>query len=205
MVHILMVTNKLLFWFVVCSLVLWVAVSEWQYVEQFAPGTEQLPLPRTVLFSIFMGKVGYPHMPLLLESMRRNPGVDFKLINIIQPGSEDANDVIALKNKLAVPNFEVHVLDMNQFSAIVNERLKLSIQFTKDWYYKMCDFKPTLAYLFPELSRNDTYKYWGYVDMDLIWGNISRFSHWFQGQYPFIHSGENILTHIYLNSYVDVS
>lgn len=48
-----------------------------------------------------------------------------------------------------------------------------------------------MAYLFPELARNDTYKYWGYADLDNIWGNISRFSHWFQPEanVPVVNTG----------------
>jgi hypothetical protein len=77
---------------------------------------------------------------------------------------------------------------MSEFSELVHRRLNISVQLDSSWYYKMCDFKPTLAYLFPELAHKDTYQYWGFGDMDVIWGNISRFSHWFQGQYPFVHT-----------------
>jgi hypothetical protein len=33
------------------------------------------------------------------------------------------------------------------------------------------------------------YKYWGYGDMDIIWGNITRYAHLFQGNYEFIITG----------------
>ena len=42
-----------------------------------------------MFFTIFMGKINYPHLPLLLESMRWNSGVQFILINVIQPGSNE--------------------------------------------------------------------------------------------------------------------
>jgi hypothetical protein len=73
----------------------------------------------------------------------------------------------------------------------------------------MTDYKPTLAWLFPELFAenlptiitsfnrdfdvsfydNKRFQYWGYVDMDLVWGNFSRFAHLFQGDYAVITSG----------------
>lgn len=39
--------------------------------------------------------------------------------------------------------------------------------------YKLCDLKPLLGCLFPELIRDFTW--WGYCDTDLIWGDIRRF------------------------------
>lgn len=41
--------------------------------------------------------------------------------------------------------------------------------------YKLCDYKPTYGLLFQEYLKG--YEYWGYIDCDLIWGNISKFLH----------------------------
>ena len=137
-----------------------------------------------------MGKIKYPHLPLLLESMKRNPTVDFKVINIVKVGLKQERDIVAIKNRLNVPNFSIHVITIEEFRNLLLEKFDMHFAVDESWYYKMCDFKPTLPFLFPKLV-GEKYKYWGYADMDLIWGNITRFSHWFQGQYPFIHSGFN--------------
>lgn len=39
--------------------------------------------------------------------------------------------------------------------------------------YKFCDFKPAYGDIFSEYIRD--YDFWGYCDLDLIWGNISKF------------------------------
>jgi hypothetical protein len=40
------------------------------------------------------------------------------------------------------------------------EKLGINVPFTKKWFYKLCDYKPTLAYLFPEMFEIDgPYKY----------------------------------------------
>lgn len=39
--------------------------------------------------------------------------------------------------------------------------------------YKLCDLKPLLGCLFPELIQN--FAWWGYCDNDLLWGDIRRF------------------------------
>lgn len=166
--------------------------------EQFIEFNGTYILPKIVLFTIYMGKLKYPHVALLLESMRWNPMVDFKLINIIKAGSGDSDSIIELKKRQNVENFYVITVTLEEFRERVKDRLGLDIPYTYEWYYKMCDYKPVIGHLFPELiytqkssnGGNDTspYKYWGYGDMDLIWGNFSRFAHWFQGQ-PFVITG----------------
>ena len=39
--------------------------------------------------------------------------------------------------------------------------------------YKLCDFKPAYGFLFPEIIA--PYPFWGFVDIDLILGDISHF------------------------------
>ena len=161
------------------------------YVDQFPKNSEHLIMPRTVVFSLYMGKLKYSHLPLLLESMRWNTNINFVLVNVIAIGSNDADDIVKLKSSMGVENFHVEVLTITEWRALVLKRLNIDVPFTKDWFYKLCDYKPTVAHLFPDLARNDTYKYWGYADLDIIWGNISRFAHWFQPEanIPFVVSG----------------
>jgi hypothetical protein len=161
------------------------------YVNQFPPGSEHLPMPRVVAFSVFMGDLKYPHMPLLLESMRWNPTVDFQMIHVVEEGSKAAevSEKLVAASGVRVDNFKVKAVTIPELRTRVKERLGIDVPFTKDWFYKLCDYKPTLAHLFPELAPKDKYKFWGYVDMDVVWGNFSRFSHWFQGDYQLIISG----------------
>lgn len=160
--------------------------------HQFPVGSEHLPLPRILTYSIFMGKVKYPHLFLTLESMRLNPGVKFVLINVVEDEISDAAEIRAIVRKQNVPNFHLHVLTMTAFSSRIKEKLHIDVVFNNTWFYKMTDYKPTLAYLFPEHFDSSpsgaTIKYWAYVDMDLVWGNFSRFSHLFQGDYAVITS-----------------
>ena len=85
----------------------------------------------------------------------------------------------------------IHVVGISDFSKRAQEKLGLKSTITMEWYYKLCDFKPVLAYLYPEFAPEDRYKYWGYADMDLIWGNFSKFAHWFQAnpKQPFVITG----------------
>ena len=167
--------------------------------EQFPKGSEQLRLPNILVFSVYMGTMRYQYTQLTLESMRWNsPQVHHVLIQIIETNSStEANGIRQLAARLAVPNFEIRLLTIAEWRARVQERLHIDVPFNKTWFYKLNDYKPVLGYLFPEYTnktRNDQskelhYQYWGYSDLDVIWGSFQRFSHWFQGQLPFVISG----------------
>lgn len=40
-------------------------------------------------------------------------------------------------------------------------------------YQKLCDYKPCYGYIFEHYISN--YKFWGYCDVDILWGNINKF------------------------------
>jgi hypothetical protein len=159
------------------------------YQQQFPNGSDFIPMPPTVLFSIYMGEIHYPHIPFLLASMKWNPDIKFVIINIYNPEKTQLVHWKEVVKQFDVPNLHIEYLTLTEFSDRVFDRLHVRIPFTDSWYYKMCDFKPTLAYLFPELSSNSTYKYWGYADLDVVWGNITKFSYLFQNGRPFVISG----------------
>lgn len=59
----------------------------------------------------------------------------------------------------------------DQFREYVQTRFDFKISLKKP--YKLCDFKPTYGYLFEKYIKN--FKYWGYCDLDLIFGDLSAF------------------------------
>lgn len=163
--------------------------------QQFPAGSEHLILPRITTLSIYFGKLSYPHFGLTLESMRLNPRVNFHLINIVNntdPDSEDLHELSRLVRRKNVKNFHLRVYSFNEFSAIVKTGLGIDVVYNNSWGYKVgTDYKPTLAYLFPELVDEKDVDYWAYVDSDVVWGNFSRFSHLFQGEYSVVTSEYN--------------
>jgi hypothetical protein len=159
------------------------------YEKQFPDGSENLPMPGLVLFSIFMGEIHYPHVPFLLASMKWNPDIKFVVINIYNESKTSLSQWKQHVREHDVPNLYIEYLSHKQFSDVVKDRLNVDVPLTDEWYYKLCDFKPTLAYLFPQHTNEALYKYWGYADLDVVWGNISRFSYLFQNGRPFVISG----------------
>jgi hypothetical protein len=137
--------------------------------------------PPIALFSVFMGKWKYSHTELLFESMRWNPMVDFIIIYVVPSPEANSTDYLrATAAQLQVTNLHIVPLSLSEWNARVKDRLGIDVNFTAEWYYKLCDYKPTLAHMFPEWVSEDKYAYWGYGDLDVIWGNFSRYSYWFQ-------------------------
>jgi hypothetical protein len=90
-------------------------------------------------------------------------------------------------------NFRIHRISYSQLTILIKKRLHINVEITDKHYYKMSEFKPTLAVLFSELLTNPKtgleYTWWGYADLDLIWGKISDFSHLFHEQWSIINTG----------------
>lgn len=91
-------------------------------------------------------------------SCKYNPTINWLIItdNII----ENKPDNIIVKNM--------------EFSDFCNKiQTKFDFKISIDSPYKLCDFKPAYGYILEEEIKG--YDYWGYCDMDLIFGNIRKF------------------------------
>ena len=142
-----------------------------------------------------MGKMTSRYLRLTIESMKRNPDVEFVLINIVVDVSPDNGDAArAVRFSKFAPNFHVEIVSVSDFKKRCKDKLGIDLPITDDnayvkrYAYKIAEYKPALPLLFPEqFERRDKtekgFPFWGYSDMDLIWGNISHFAQQFQGQY----------------------
>lgn len=195
--------------------------SEGYPVYTLGPRQTGQKVPPILLMTMLMGNVtkqgdkpGYfepvpivrPYIRLTLASMKRNPEVDFALINIVKdpdPITGESAQLLKYVAESGASNVFVHVLTYQQYSQRVADKLGIHITFNDSWGYKQCDFKPTFAYLFLELferrkqlsggtrrphEKHEDYKYWGYADLDLIWGDFKSFAHLFNSDYVIIRS-----------------
>lgn len=100
-----------------------------------------------------------------LTSCSYNIGIDFYLVTDIDttPYTIPSN-VRFIKKSFS----EVKLLIEEKFD-ILTGRGGVSLEKP----YKLCDFKTAYGYIFEDLFR--TYEYWGYFDIDTIWGDILSF------------------------------
>ena len=164
------------------------------YANQFFQKDAYAVLPDILFFSVYLQTEGghvYNHLSLLVESMRLNPKVQFVVVNIASNQSIGFGaDIQRISDKFAARNVRILPENISSFQERLFSRLNIRVNFTDKWFYKLCDYKPTLSYLYPELLSERPYSYWGYGDVDIIWGNFSRFAHLFQGQYDFVITGD---------------
>ncbi|MCL1933938.1 MAG: hypothetical protein FWF53_09045 [Candidatus Azobacteroides sp.] len=108
---------------------------------------------------VFLGD--YPwYFPYFLHSCRYNPTVDF----LIFTDNTDA--------KLDLPvNVKVIPYSIEHFKADAIKALGFEVAVESG--YKLCDFRPAFGYIFYDYIKD--YDFWGYCDIDVIFGNIRAF------------------------------
>ncbi|WP_160136370.1 DUF6625 family protein [Chryseobacterium sp. c4a] len=116
-------------------------------------------MTRIALINCYFGKSWPSYFDHFLFSCKYNSDVDFFIFTNLEAPFHIAN---------------VHFIkinDLNEFSKIASEKLNLSINILDG--YKLCDFKPTYGLIFQKYLKN--YDFWGYCDIDIVFGNIRYF------------------------------
>lgn len=107
--------------------------------------------------SVYFGKMPN-HFNLLLESIRKNPTVDFIIFT-------DQKLISRIKNLRYI-----HIT-LKQLDTRIKQ--KLSPDFMLNTPYKCCDYKPVYGIIFDDYIKD--YDFWGHCDLDLIFGDIRKF------------------------------
>jgi hypothetical protein len=68
-------------------------------------------------------------------------------------------------------NVRIREFTMSDFNKLASEKTGILINIT--FSYKVCDFKPLFGKIFEDYLIN--YSYWGFCDLDIVFGNISDF------------------------------
>ena len=66
-------------------------------------------------------------------------------------------------------NLFVHKMSFSSLRKKIEQRLNTTIKTP----YKLCDYKPTYGHLFNDILSS--YDYWGYSDIDLVYGDLNDF------------------------------
>lgn len=114
---------------------------------------------KIVFIIIYLGEFPW-YFPYFLKSCAFNPDIDFKIFsdNNIPPSVKPSN-------------VELINYSLDQFNKDATIALSIDIKLREA--YKLCDFKPAYGYIFAEYIKE--YDFWGYCDIDLIFGNVRRF------------------------------
>lgn len=97
--------------------------------------------------------------PVWLHSCRNNPTVDWLIF------TDD-------KREFNYPaNVHVHYLLFSDLQELIKNKLNCKLYLERA--YKLCDYRIAYGDIFSEYVKD--YDFWGFCDIDLIWGNIRRF------------------------------
>ena len=101
------------------------------------------------------------YFQLWLESCRNNPGIDFLLMT----DNECSSFFVPINVKILNRTF-------NELRHRIQEAFR-DVNICLDRPYKICDFRVAYGYVFSELFAE--YQYWGWFDLDTIWGDVLSF------------------------------
>jgi hypothetical protein len=115
---------------------------------------------KRILFIItYIGK--YPwYFSYFLHSLRYNPTVDFLFFT-------DNHEL----NLNYPANVRIVPYSIEEFKS--NASIALGFDVSVESGYKLCDFRPAYGYIFSDYIIN--YDFWGYCDIDVIFGDIRLF------------------------------
>jgi len=103
----------------------------------------------------------YPwYFPYYLHSCSYNPSIDFIIIT-------DNDEIIPHKPQ----NVKIVRKSLEEVKLCASEKMGFTV--SMDYPYKLCEFKPAYGFLFPEITAG--YDFWGYSDIDVIFGNVREF------------------------------
>ena len=115
---------------------------------------------KKILFIIpYFGKFNN-YFPLFLKSCEKNSDYNWLIITDDKTTYKFPNNVKVIYN-----TFE-------HFSNKVKKTFP-NVRISLETPYKLCDFKPAYGYIFKDYVSD--YDYWGYCDIDLIFGKINNF------------------------------
>ena len=69
-------------------------------------------------------------------------------------------------------NIIIQRITFSEFSTIFQNKFEFNISLNTP--YKLCDFKPSFGYVLSIDSQYSMYDYWGYIDCDMIIGDLSK-------------------------------
>jgi len=116
-------------------------------------------MSRIIFIITYIGKFPW-YFPYFLHSCKYNPTIDFLFFT-------DNNDQnLELPANVKIIPFSIELFKIEATKA-------LGFEVSINYSYKLCDFKPAYGCIYADYIKE--YDFWGYCDIDVIFGNIRLF------------------------------
>jgi len=127
-------------------------------------------MKRIAIIVFFFGKPPW-YFDFFIKSCQDNSTIDFLFFLDHKP------------KKTAYSNLSFFDFSISNFNELASEKLNFDINISNG--YKVCDLRPAFGVIFSDYLEN--YDFWGYSDIDIIFGNLRSFhSNDLLNQYDFI-------------------
>lgn len=114
-------------------------------------------MKKTCLIAVYFGDFPY-YFPLFKESCYKNNEIQWIIFNDSTTNKEE--------NNIKYVN-----ISLENLSELASKYLRTKIDLKRP--YKVCDLRPIFPIIFEEYIKG--YDFWGHCDIDVIWGDISKF------------------------------
>jgi hypothetical protein len=98
---------------------------------------------------------------IFIRSCQLNPTINFIFFT----------DCLINEQTQCSPNIEFHDFSLKEFNMVASHALGFPVEITNN--YKLCDFKPAYGVIFKDHIKD--FDFWGYTDIDVIFGDIRGF------------------------------
>lgn len=116
-------------------------------------------MKRIAVIICYFGRLPW-YFAYFVHSCRFNPSVDFYVVSDDRTWSRPLPSNVTLR-----------YMSLGEINALATNTLGFATDIRDP--YKLNDFKPAYALMFPEIVRR--YDFWAYGDIDVIYGNLRRF------------------------------
>ncbi|MEM6719116.1 MAG: DUF6625 family protein [Bacteroidota bacterium] len=115
-------------------------------------------MKKVAIIVFFFGKPPW-YFDFFYKSCQNNPNIDFLFFMDHKPSKTD------------YPNISFFDFSIARFNELASEKLNYKVNIPNG--YKMCDLRPAFGVIFSEYLTE--YDFWGYSDIDIIYGNLRAF------------------------------
>jgi hypothetical protein len=120
-------------------------------------------LIKVVIIIPFFGKKFPDYFRLYIKSAAFNRKIDFMFFTDIKTEEQLPSNLI------------MNVLSIDEFNKLTSKITGVNPCIQSEYCYKLCDLKPMYGKIFQDYILD--YDYWGWGDIDLIYGNVEDFLH----------------------------
>ena len=115
---------------------------------------------KIALIVTYFGELPF-YFPAFQLSCKYNPDIQWFIFTDCEPPPNIPDNVNFI-------NFSIE-----DFCRLASRKLGFSVRISREFLYKICDFKPTFGMVYEDYLRE--YDFWGHCDVDIVWGRITHF------------------------------